>query len=79
MFSKLVAVEPVNLTLEARERLSDFAQTVVYYDTLPEGDADLIERIGQADAVLVSYTTEIDDAVLRAAPNLRYVGMCCSL
>lgn len=79
MFSKLVAVEPVNLTLQARERLSDFAQTVVYYDTLPEGDADLIERIGQADAVLVSYTTEIDDAVLRAAPNLRYVGMCCSL
>lgn len=79
MFGKLVAVEPVNLTPEAREGLAEFARQTVFYDTLPADDADLIARIGDADAVLVSYTTEIHAAVLQAAPNLRYVGMCCSL
>lgn len=79
MFEKLVAVEPVNLTFEACERLAEYARQTAFYDTLPADDAELIARIGDADAILVSYTTIIDADVLRAAPNLRYVGMCCSL
>ncbi|MGI6591263.1 MAG: NAD(P)-dependent oxidoreductase [Eggerthellaceae bacterium] len=79
MFTKLVAIEPVNLTPEARERLSEYAGEVVLYDSLPANDAEIVERIGDADAMLVSYTTRVDQAVLEAVPNLRYIGMCCSL
>ena len=79
MFDTMVAVEPVNLTADARKQLGEYARHTVFYDSLPADDAELIERIGDADAVLVGYTTVIDAAVLRATQNLRYVGMCCSL
>lgn len=79
MFTKLIAIEPVNLVPEARERLRTYAETVEFYDTLPTDDEEIIARIGDADAALVSYTTQVGRAVLKAAPNLRYVGMCCSL
>jgi phosphoglycerate dehydrogenase-like enzyme len=39
----------------------------------------MLRRIGDADAVLVSYTSQVGGAVLRRCPSLRYIGMCCSL
>ena len=79
MFQKLVAIEPVNLTAEGKARLSEYAAEVVLYDDIPASDEVISQRIGDADCVLVSYTSRINGDVLKAAPNLKYVGMCCSL
>ena len=38
-----------------------------------------MRRIGDADGVLVSYTSRIGREVLERCPQVRYVGMCCSL
>lgn len=78
MFNKIVVIEPVNLLQKAKEQLRDYAKEVIFYDTLPEGDADILQRLGDADAMLVSYTTYYGRSVLEAS-QLRYVGMCCSL
>ena len=32
-----------------------------------------------ADAVLLSYTSQINRYILERCPNVRYIGMCCSL
>ena len=79
MFRKLVAIEPVNLVPAAKHRLKEYAEAVVLYDSLPQDEAEIIRRIGDADAVLLSYTSRIEKPVIEACPTLRYIGMCCSL
>lgn len=79
MFRKLVAIEPVLLLPSAEEALHSFAREVIMYRDKPSGDDEVAARIGDADAVLVSYTTRIDRAALERCPNVKYIGMCCSL
>ena len=79
MFDKLVAIEPVSLIPEAEKELFQYARQVELYENIPADDAEIIRRIGDADAVLVSYTSQIRRAVIERCPNIRYIGMCCSL
>ncbi|MEG1126122.1 MAG: D-isomer specific 2-hydroxyacid dehydrogenase family protein [Oscillospiraceae bacterium] len=79
MFEKLVAIEPISLIKSAEEKLSAFAQSVVLYSDIPADNGEIIRRIAQADAVLLNYTSRIDKEVLDACPNIKYIGMCCSL
>lgn len=79
MFKKLVAIEPVSLIPSAEQKLNDYAEEVIMYEDIPKDNEEIIRRIGDADAVLLSYTSRIDKEVLDACPNIRYIGMCCSL
>ncbi len=79
MFKKLVAIEPVNLIPSAQRKLHDYAKEIVLFADVPQDDTEIIRRIGDADAVLLSYTSRIEKNVLDACPAIRYIGMCCSL
>ena len=79
MFKKLVAIEPIGLIPSAERKLHEYAEEVVLFEDMPQDDAEIIRRIGDADAVLLSYTSRIEKNVLEACPNIRYIGMCCSL
>jgi lactate dehydrogenase-like 2-hydroxyacid dehydrogenase len=79
LFKKLVAIEPVGLISSAERKLHDYAQQVVLYEDIPKDDAEIIKRIGDADAVLLSYTSSINKSVLNACVDIKYIGMCCSL
>ncbi|MCR5216036.1 MAG: dihydrofolate reductase [Lachnospiraceae bacterium] len=78
-FHKLVEVGPVGLMPWAEKELEEYAKEIIRYDTLPGDNAEILRRIGDADAVLVRTQPRIDAEVLSKAPNLKYVGMCCSL
>lgn len=79
MFKKLVAVEPLNLIPSAEKALFDYAQEVVMYDDMPATVEEMASRIGDADAVLISYTSTLGRDALEKCPNVKYIGMCCSL
>ena len=79
MFQKLVAIEPVSLIPSAEKELFQYAKEVVLFDDIPADDDEIVRRIGDADAVLLRYTSRIDRAVLECCPSIRYIGMCCSL
>ena len=79
MFRKIVAIEPVSLVKEAEEELRTYAEEAVFYEDIPADDEEIVRRIGDADGVLVSYTSRIGREVLERCPQVRYVGMCCSL
>ena len=79
MFEKLVAIEPVHLVDAGVKELDQYAKEVVLYDDIPADDAEIVRRIGDADAVLVCYTSRITGETLAQCPNVKYVGMCCSL
>ena len=79
MFEKLVAIEPIGVDEEHVEKLKTLCREYVAYEDIPQSLEEVIRRIGDADGVLVSFTTLIPRAVIEACPNVRYIGMCCSL
>lgn len=78
-FAKLVAIDPVGLVPHALERLRRMADNIIMYDDVPADSARTVERIGDADAVLLSYRSSMPREVIERCPRLRYIGMCCSL
>ena len=78
-FRKLVAIEPVSLIPQAEERLESFANEIVKFYDIPTEDAEIVSRIGDADAVLLSYTSRLTANAMMQCPHIKYVGMCCSL
>ena len=79
MFKKLVAIEPVSLIPSAEKKLYEYASEVVMYQDIPSSNEEIARRIGDADAVLLSYTTILGAEAMEKCPNIKYIGMCCSL
>lgn len=79
MFKKLVAIEPVSLIPSAEKELEKFAREVIMFDNIPADDDEIVRRIGDADAVLLSYTTHLGKNAIEKCPNVKYIGMCNSL
>ena len=78
-FRKLVAIEPVSLIPEYEEKLKTLADEVVMFGDIPTDDNEIASRIGDADCVLLSYTSRLTAEAMAQCPNIKYVGMCCSL
>lgn len=79
MFKKLVAIEPLNLIPSAEQELYTFAEEVVIFNDVPADATEIAKRIGDADAVLLSYTSQLGAEALKNCKNVKYIGMCCSL
>ncbi len=79
MFKKIAAIEPISLIPSTEKALHSFAKEVIMYEDIPEGDNEIAARIGDADAVLLSYTSRLGKGALEQCPNVKYIGMCCSL
>ena len=79
MFKKLVAIEPINIFDLHKNELKMYAEEVILYQDMPKSDIEIINRIADADAVLLSYTSSISSYVLENVKNVKYIGMCCSL
>lgn len=78
-FNKLTVIEPSNIAEETEKELRAMAKIVELYRDIPENDEEIIRRIGDADAVLLSYTSTITREIFERCPNVKYVGLCCSL
>lgn len=78
-FKKLVEVGPVGLQPWAEKELEKYTDEIIRFDTLPQTEEELVDRIADADAILVRTLPLVPASVLSKAPNLKYVGMCCSL
>ncbi len=79
MFQKTVVVDFTGMNDWAKDQLRALSREVVFYDDFPKDTAEVIRRIQDADCVMVSYNTLIPREAIEAAPNLRYIGMCCTL
>ncbi len=79
VFEKLAGIEDLRLPAAWEAKLRGYAKQAVFWGDSPESDSELVRRIGDADAVMVSHTTRISRDVMLSCPNIRYIGMCCSL
>lgn len=75
----MVAIEPTKLPPQWEDKIKTYAENSTFYADLPKSNEEIIHRIGDADCVLISYTSRLDKEVLEVCPNIQYIGMCCSL
>ena len=79
-FHQIVSIDQVSLRPWAAAELSQYSEVPpVLASDIPADHAEIIRRIGTADCALVSWNTRVPREVIEACPNLRYIGMCCSL
>lgn len=80
MFQKITIIDDCGLTEPILEKLPAFSiKPITIFNDFPETDEEIIRRIADSDCVLVSWRTKITAEILKAAPSLKYIGMCCSL
>lgn len=79
-FRKIVCVDKTKLQPWALKELQEQSeQEIEVYNDYPTSKEEVLERIGDADAVIVSWQTELDKELLQKCENLKYIGMACSL
>lgn len=79
-FQKITLIDSCGLTSPVMEQITLLSkEPVVIYNDYPDTDIEIIKRIGDSDCVLVSWRTKVNADVIQASPNLKYIGMCCSL
>lgn len=79
-FKEIVVLDKTMLTAEALEELQQYsASPFRSYEDYPADDREIMQRIGQADGLLLSWQTQLSAELIGKASGLRYIGMCCSL
>jgi Lactate dehydrogenase and related dehydrogenases len=79
-FNKIVQLDSCGLVSPYREKIFNLSvEPPLIYDSPPKNNKEIIERISDADCVLVSWNTKINAEVINSVPNVKYIGMCCSL
>ena len=79
-FQKITIIDSCGLTPYVLEQITQLSkEPIIIYNDFPDSDAEILNRIGDSDCMLVSWHTKVNADVIQAAPNLKYIGMCCSL
>jgi lactate dehydrogenase-like 2-hydroxyacid dehydrogenase len=80
IFNKISLIDKTGLQEWAIKELENHTSgDVIVYNDNPNSVSEIIERIGDSECVLVSWQTSLGAEVIAACPNLKYIGMCCSL
>lgn len=79
-FQKITMIDACRLTENSIPEIQKLSnEPLKLYWSYPSTEEEVIERIGDSDCVLVSFQTQLTPKIIAAAPNLKYIGMCCSL
>ena len=70
-FRKLVEAGPIGLQPWAEEKLGEYADTIVRYDHIPQDEDELVDMVGDADALLVRTQPAVPASVLSRCRNLK--------
>ena len=77
-FKKIVIVDETKMNTSALEELKNYADEVEVYHDEPT-EEEVKSRVEDAEAIIVSWRTEISEEIIDTAKNLNYIGMACSL
>ncbi len=79
-FQKITIIDSCGLTPKVLEQITKLSnEPIVIYNDFPDTATEILNRIADSDCVLVSWHTKVIAEVIQASPNLKYIGMCCSL
>ncbi|MCG8582843.1 MAG: NAD(P)-binding domain-containing protein [Bacteroidales bacterium] len=80
MFHQIVILDYTGLQGFAIDKLQSLSEKPVRtFNSIPQDDEEIINRIGEADCLFVSWNTPVSAGVIEKCDKLKYIGMCCSL
>jgi hypothetical protein len=75
LFNKVVSVDrdmfPQNIT----DEIGKLSKSAEFYPSKPKTEEETIERIGDADCVLLTWQTKISKKVLESCTCIKYIGL----
>lgn len=77
-FELLVMVDNTGIAEFVLLELQKVAEKVICYTDFPSNKETIVQRISEADAVLVSWNTVLTAEILSQCPKLSYIGLCCT-
>ncbi len=78
-YRHIAVVDRLQLSAPHRGRVQAFSVApVVFPEDDPASEHEILDRIGDADAILVSWRTPLTASLLAARPALRYIGVCAT-
>lgn len=76
-FNRIAVIDVVGITDEAKASINKLStEPIIFPETDSQTDQEVIERIGDADAILGSWKSTLNKNILDHATNLKYVGIC---
>lgn len=79
-FQKITIIDSCGLIPLVLEQIAQLSkEPIIIFNDFPDSDTEILNRIADSDCALVSWHTKVNAEVIKAAPNLKYIGMCCSL
>lgn len=78
MFKKIVIIEPIFMKKECEQELKKYCDELIVYDTNVKDEKDSLERIEDADCILVSWSTSISKEIIENCTHLKHIALCCS-
>jgi phosphoglycerate dehydrogenase-like enzyme len=76
-FKKISVIDVISVTSDVRSKIQELSdELVVFPDEDSKNEDEIIQRIGQADAVLGSWKSIINANILKQSSNLKYIGIC---
>ena len=75
-----MCLDNTKLNSRAIEELQKFSEAEISdFRDSPETDEEILNRIGDAQAVILSWRTQLGEEILQKCPDLKYIGLACSL
>lgn len=79
-FKQIVVLDKTMLQEQAIGELQQYSEKPLRsFTDYPADEGEILRRIGNADCLLLSWHTQLSSSLIQKAPELRYIGMCCSL
>jgi hypothetical protein len=76
---KIVSVDQTGISEFIESDLNKLCDELIFFEEQPRNADEIIKRMQGADGMLVSWNTPISKEIIQALPDLKYIGMCCSL
>ncbi len=78
---KMIAVPEPNPTLSLfRDRIQTLSsEPLRFHDSPTENEGEFIQRCAGAEAILTGWTSKIPKSVIESCPDLKYIGLACTL
>ncbi|UCD03631.1 MAG: D-glycerate dehydrogenase [Candidatus Woesearchaeota archaeon] len=73
-FKKLVILDKVDFFGNQKDQLKELADEVIIYDDTAKTREEIIKRVGDADAVITSWT-DLDGSIIKEWSNVKYMGV----
>ncbi|MBU1119494.1 dihydrofolate reductase [Patescibacteria group bacterium] len=78
-FKKIVILDKIALTENTIREIGKYSEnTVDIFNSDPKDSNETIERLAEADCVLLSWRTSITKEIIEACPNLKFICLCAT-